>query len=187
MNEEIEMDLISAEIDSIYGALGNIEAELAELEDDFDDDWDDEWSALVPDEEDDLAENYDGIETLDESVRRKRVVRGGKRVVKYKTNKKGYKVVYSNGRPREVRIKPQERRKRKKGQRRAVRKKRAKKTQIARRRKRSMRKRTSSMNSKANRAAGRKTGGTKRRKSSSSSKRRPTKRRKSSSSSRKRR
>lgn len=182
INEEIEMDLVSAEIDAIYGALGNIEAELAELEDDFDDEWDDEWSALVPDEEDDLAEDYDGIESLDESVRRKRVVRGGRRVVKYKTNKKGYKVVYVNGRPREVRIKPQERRKRKKGQRRAVRKKRAKKSQIARRRKRSMRKRTSSMNSKSNRAVGRKpSSGTKRRKSSS------TKRRKSSSSSRKRR
>ena len=156
MNNELNMDLIQSEIDAIYGALGNIEDELAELDDDFDDDWDDEWSALVPDEEDDLDEDYDGIETVDESVRRKRVVRGGRRVVKYKTNKKGYKVVYTNGRPREVRIKPQEKRKRKKGQRRAVRKKRAKRAQINRRRKRSLRKRTSSMDSKANVAAGRK-------------------------------
>jgi hypothetical protein len=144
MNEELDIDMISAEIDTIYGALGNIEAEISGLEDDFDDDWDDEWSAIVPEEEDDMAEDIDE-ETLDESVRRKRVVRGGRRVVKYKSNKPGYRVKMVNGRPREVRMKPQERRKRRKGQRRGVRKRRSKRAASARKRKLSNRKRSSSM------------------------------------------
>lgn len=147
-NKELDFDAIADAIDGIYRSLGSIEAELAELADDFDDDWDDEWSAFVPDEEDDMDEAVDGIETVEESVRRRRVVRNGKRVVKYKTNKPGYRVKYVNGRPREVRMKPQETRKRKKGQRRAVRKKRSKRATINRKRKRSMRKRTSSMSTK---------------------------------------
>jgi hypothetical protein len=164
MDNELDFDALADAIDTIYRGVGQLEAELAELEDDFDDEWDDEWSAIVPDEEDDMEEANEDIELVDESVRRKRVVRGGKRVVKYKTNKPGYRVKYVNGRPREVRMKPQERRKRKKGQRRAVRKKRAKRAQINRKRKRSMRKRTSSMNTRRRTST--------RSKSSSSSRRR---------------
>lgn len=151
MEQELDLDALAAAIDTIYGALGDIEDELNDVENDMDDDWDDDWSTLVPDEEDDMAEGLEDIEMVDESVRRKRVVRGGKKVIKYKTNKPGYRVAYVNGHPREVRIKPQEHRKRKRAQRRAARKRRAKKAQIARKRKISNRKRTSSMNRQSRR------------------------------------
>lgn len=145
LNEELDFDLLAAEIEAIYGALGNIEAELAELDDDWEDDWDDEWSAITPDDgnmPDDIDE-----ETIDEAIKRRRVIRNGKRVLKYKTNKKNYRVKYVNGRPREVRMSPSERRKRKRAQRRAVRKRRAKRATIKRKQKLSNRKRTSGMKS----------------------------------------
>lgn len=144
MNEELDFDLLASEIEAIYGALGNIEAELAEVDADFDDDWDDEWSALVPDEEDDMPSDIDE-EMVDEAIKRRRVIRGGKRILKYKTSKKNYRVKYVNGRPTEVRMTPSERRKRKRAQRKAVRKRRAKRALIKRKTKLSNRKRTSSM------------------------------------------
>lgn len=138
--ENTEIESIAQELDIIYGALSRIEAEIEdELDGDPEfDDWDDEYSSFGDDDEFDE-------ELLDEAIKRVRVVRQGKRMIKYKSTKPGYRVQMVNGRPREVRMKPTETRRRKKAMRRAVRKRRSKKASIARKQKRSMRKRTGSM------------------------------------------
>ena len=60
----------------------------------------------------------DYLADLDEALKVKYVVRKNKKVKKWKTDKKGYRVEYDeNGKPREVRMKAAEKRKRKLGQR----------------------------------------------------------------------
>lgn len=57
---------------------------------------------------------------LNEALKVKYVVRGNKRIKKYKTTRKGYRIEYDeNGKPREVRITATEKRNRKLGQRKA--------------------------------------------------------------------
>lgn len=126
---------IASSIDAIYSAVNDLEDELIDSDDAFDD----EYSGFTEDVSDD--EDID----IDESIQRTRVIRNGKRVIKFKSTKPGYRIQMVNGRPREVRMKPSETRKRKKGQKRAVRKKRSKSAAINRKRKKSMRKRTGSM------------------------------------------
>lgn len=77
--------------------------------------------------------------TLSEALKRKFVVRNGKRVAKWKSTRAGkYRVEYdSDGKPKEVRITAQERRNRKRGQRKGKIKRSAKEAQIERKRKRS--------------------------------------------------
>lgn len=79
-----------------------------------------------------------GIE-LDESLKKKFVVRNGKKVAKWKTTKAGkYRVEYDeNGKPREVRITAKERINRKKGQKKGKIKRKAKIASIEKKRKRS--------------------------------------------------
>lgn len=81
-----------------------------------------------------------GLE-LDEALKRKFVVRDGKRVAKWKTTRPGkYRVEYdSNGVPKEVRITATERRNRKRGQRKGKIKRKAKVANIEKKRKRSFR------------------------------------------------
>ena len=76
---------------------------------------------------------------LSEALKRKFVVRNGKRVAKWKSTRQGkYRVEYDeNGRPREVRITAKERLNRKKGQRKGKIKRKAKEDAIERKRKRS--------------------------------------------------
>lgn len=78
-------------------------------------------------------------DSLDEALRRKFVVRDGKRVAKWKTTKAGkYRVEYdSSGKPKEVRITAEERRNRRKGQRKGKIKRKAKEAAIERKRRRS--------------------------------------------------
>ena len=78
---------------------------------------------------------------LAESLKRKRVIRGGKRIRKVVTDRPGYKVDYRNGRPVEVRMSPKELRVRQKAGKRAAKKRRSRLKSIARKRKISMRKR----------------------------------------------
>ena len=147
--EEFDFEIVAQEIDNIYSSLSVLENELLDDTDDWDD-WDDEWSAFGPDNPenpDSMPEDIDE-DIIDESIKRIRVVRNGKRIIKFKSTKDGYRVKMVNGRPREVRMKPQETRRRKRGQRRAVKKRKAKRSQINRKRKRSVRKRTSAMNRK---------------------------------------
>jgi hypothetical protein len=92
----------------------------------------------------DENEIYDGDEeVIDEKITKRKVIRKGKKVIKYKTNKEGYKVVIKDGKPKEVRLKPAEKRRRKIASRKSQRKMKGKRAAMARQRKRSLRKRKS--------------------------------------------
>lgn len=80
---------------------------------------------------------------LTETIKRTWVIRNNKRVLKFKTNREGYRVQMIDGRPREVRMTAQEKIKRKRAQRIASRKRKAKRAVINRKVQRSKRKRTS--------------------------------------------
>ena len=84
-------------------------------DDDYEDsDDDDEWSTLV---------DYDSeLPELNERLIRKIVFRNGKRVIKFVSDKDTYRVQMKNGRPTEVRMKPDEILRRRKSQRLASRK-----------------------------------------------------------------
>lgn len=49
-------------------------------------------------------ENYE----IDETIKRIKVVRDGQRKVIFQTDKEGYKVVVTDGKPKEVKVSPQE-------------------------------------------------------------------------------
>lgn len=80
------------------------------------------------------AEELEYEDELSERLIRKKVVRNGKRMIKIKTDKPGYRVSREGGRVKEVRMKAQELRKRKRGQRIAGRKRKAKAKSIQRKR-----------------------------------------------------
>jgi hypothetical protein len=142
--------LNSSEPDSITGSDSDENDEYIEPEfDDFENDWDDEFSVFSEedeeieiedsaseDNEDDLEEN-----NLTERVQRKKVIRNGKRVIKWKTNKPGYRVVKSGNRIKEVRMTPQEKLKRKRAQRKASVKRKVTMNMSKRKRARSIKKR----------------------------------------------
>ena len=75
---------------------------------------------------------------INEKLTRTKVVRKGRRVIKWKIDKPGFKVVMVNGRPKEVRIKSKERITRKKAAKKAARKAKSKKGTAAQKRKRSI-------------------------------------------------
>ena len=87
-----------------------------------------------------LANTIPGVE-LDEALKKKFVVRNGKKVAKWKSTKAGkYRVEYDeNGKPKEVRITATERRNRRKGQRKGKLKRKAKVGVIEKKRERSFR------------------------------------------------
>lgn len=84
------------------------------------------------------ANRTTGLE-LDEALKKKFVIRNGKRVAKWKSTKAGkYRVEYDeNGKPKEVRITAKERINRKKGQKKGKLKRKAKVANIEKKRKRS--------------------------------------------------
>lgn len=75
---------------------------------------------------------------VDEALKRVKVVRKGKRLIKWKTDKPGFKVQMINGRPKEVKIKSAERIKRKKGAKIGSKKSKSKRNISAIKRKRSL-------------------------------------------------
>lgn len=109
------------------------------IDSDIQDAWDD--IEEVYDEDDPIIEEDDWSEEaeMDEAAVRVAMIRKGKRVVKRRSNRSGYKIVKG----REVRMSPAEQRARKRAQRKAARKRRSKRTSTARKRSRSMRKRKS--------------------------------------------
>jgi hypothetical protein len=102
---------------------------IDDFDDDCDDDWDDEWSAIS---EDDI---------LDESVKKKYVIRNNKKVIKYITNKPMTRVEMQNGRPKEIKMMPQEVLKRKRAQKRAQLKRKSKLPKMQIKRTKSLKKR----------------------------------------------
>ena len=103
---------------------------------------DDEYALYTdPDKEFDFPEEE---EEMNEKLVKKIVVRGGKRMKKWKSDKEGYRVVLDpdTGRPKEVRMKAAEKRKRKLAQKKASKKRKAGAAQAKVKRKISMRKRS---------------------------------------------
>ena len=105
------------------------------------------WEAFLEDEDtDSLAifedEDAEEAEELDEALKRKVVVRNGKRVKKKISSKTGYKVATDSktGKKKEVKMSPAEQRTRKKAAKKAARKAKPKKAQAARKRAKSMKK-----------------------------------------------
>lgn len=91
-----------------------------------------------------FEEEFPDIEIIEiaETVKYKKVIRKGKKIRKPTTSKKGYKIVYKNGRPKEVKMSSGERIKKSKSARKAARKGKSKRNVAAMKRKRSIKKRT---------------------------------------------
>lgn len=87
------------------------------------------------------TEEDDEIELI-ESIKKTYVIRRGRKVIKFKTNKPGYKITYVNGRPKEIRMGNREKIKRKRVAKIAARTGRSSRKAAARKRKRSNAKRT---------------------------------------------
>ena len=102
---------------------------LDDFDDSVDDSWDDEWFPV-----------FEG-EILDESVKKKFVIRNGKKVTKFVTNKPNTRIEMQNGRPKEIRMMPQEMLKRKRAQKRAQIRRKSKINKMQLKRKKSLKKR----------------------------------------------
>jgi len=98
-------------------------------------------SVLVPENELDELVFSDGDEYLLERIIKKKVVRNGKRMIKFVTDKPGFRISKVGGRVKEVRMKATEVRRRERGQKVGARKRKGKSSQAQRKRKMSIRKR----------------------------------------------
>lgn len=126
--------------DKIYEAL------FLDLEEDEDNEElatyvDDTGAAVEMDFNDDEDEPIDDEIELDEKILKRKVIRKGKPYTRYRTTKKGYKVVVKGGKAKEVRLKPAERRRRRRASRKTQRRLKGKRKQMSRKRKKSLRKR----------------------------------------------
>lgn len=112
----------------------------------------DEWCAftaldelvIMDESEDEVLEQsvIDEIGLFSERVKRTKVIRNGKRVIKWKTNRPGFRVQNVNGRVREIKMAPSERMQRKRQQRVGARKRKRTSRISQIKRKRSIRRRT---------------------------------------------
>lgn len=92
---------------------------------------------------DECGEESDSCEcVMTERLIKKKVIRNGKRQIKWKSDRPGYKVVRDGNRVKEVKMSPTEIRMRKKQQKIAARKRKRTSSQSSRKRKRSMARRT---------------------------------------------
>ena len=105
--------------------------DMSDFDVDDDDGWDDEWNPISE------------VDVIDESVKKKYVIRNGKKVIKYITNRPHSRIEMQNGRPKEIRMMPQEVLKRKRAQKRAQLKRKSKLGRMQLKRKRSLKKRKS--------------------------------------------
>ena len=98
-------------------------------------------SVLVPENELDELVFSDGDEYLLERIIKKKVVRNGKRMIKFATDKPGFRISKVGGRVKEVKMKATEVRRRERGQKVGARKRKGKSSQAQRKRKMSIKKR----------------------------------------------
>jgi hypothetical protein len=106
-----------------------------------DDDIDEEIDFIIDEDE---LESLDMSELVVERLIKKRVIRGGKRKIVFRSNRPGYKIVKQDGkRPKEIRMTSAEQRKRLISQKKGARKRKAKFSQAQRKRKISLKKRPS--------------------------------------------
>ena len=85
--------------------------DLSNFDNDLDDGWDNDFCGFSNDE---YSEDI-----MDEAIQKAFVVRDKQKVKKFKTNKDGFRVELDNGKPKEVKMMPIEKRKRELGQKRA--------------------------------------------------------------------
>lgn len=102
---------------------------LDDFDYDDDDGWDDEWLPISE------------AEVIDEAVKKKYVIRNGKKVTKFITNKPNARIEMQNGRAKEIRMMPQEILKRKRAQKRAQIRRKSKINKMQIKRKKSLKKR----------------------------------------------
>lgn len=77
---------------------------------------------------------------VEESLKRTKVVRDGKKITKWTTDREGYKIDNSGSSPKEVKMSPEEMKKRKKGAKKGAKKAKAKSGVANAKRQRSMKK-----------------------------------------------
>lgn len=107
--------------------------DLTDFDNDEDDGWDDEFCGFLPDE---YSEDI-----MDETIHKKFVIRDKKKLMKFITNKEGFRIEMDGNKPTEVKMMPIEKRKRKLGQKRAAIKRKPHMVQSQRLRKKSLAKR----------------------------------------------
>ncbi len=147
LNNQDANELSATDSDAVFR---NGKPEDDEDEEDLDED--DQWSAfsdldeqIIVDETDDdhLSEEFlDEFGYIAERMKRVRVIRQGKKKIKWRTNRPGYRVQKDGNRVREVRMTPRERIMRRKQQRIAARKRKRTQRVSQIKRKRSIRRRT---------------------------------------------
>ncbi len=98
-------------------------------------------SIIVPEEEAEKIQLGENENYLFERIKKVRVVRNGKRMIKFKTDKPGYRVQKVGNIAKEVKMKPDEIRKRERGQRIAAKKRKGKQATSQKKRKLSLKKR----------------------------------------------
>lgn len=98
---------------------------------DVDDGWDDEWYPIYFED------------AITESIKKKFVIRDGKKVTKYITDKENTRIEMQNGMPKEIRMMPQEILKRKRAQKVAQIKRKSKMSKMQTKRTKSLKKRKS--------------------------------------------
>ena len=110
------------------------------------------WSDFDTEDEEDTNAGYEDYNDnphtvfeslISEKLIRKKVIRKGKKLVKWKTDKEGYRVAMVNGRPKEVKMSSQEKLKRKKASKKSVIKRKAKSAQSNKNRRKSLKRRSS--------------------------------------------
>ena len=105
------------------------DVDISDFDYDFDDAWDDEWSPVFE------------SEVLDESIKKKYVIRNGKKVSKFITDKANTRIEMQNGIPKEIRMMPQEILKRTRAQKKAQIKRQSKLGKMQLKRRKSLQKR----------------------------------------------
>ena len=90
----------------------------------------------------DYTEDFDETGICERLVKKK-VIRKGKKLIKWKTDKDGYRVQMIKGRPKEVRMDAKEKLTRKKSAKKTARKNKSKKAQMSRSRSKSLKKKKS--------------------------------------------
>ena len=86
-------------------------------------------------------EEEEDEEIVSEALKKVKVVRGGKRMKKFKTNKPGFKIQMKDGKPKEVKMSSKEKMTRKKAAKKAARKGKGKRKQAVKKRAKSIKKR----------------------------------------------
>jgi hypothetical protein len=146
LNNPDANELSTSDIKAIKQRMGSY------IDDEEDDEDLDEWCAfteldemvILDETEDDILDQaiLEEIGLFAERVKRTKVIRKGKRVIKWKTNRPGFRVVNDGGRVREVKMAPRERMQRKRQQRIGARKRKRTSRISQIKRKRSIRRRT---------------------------------------------